>query len=137
MSKNKTPAGEANTNATVSVLSIGQCGADAPQIKNLLEKNFQARVETADTLKQALHLANENEYDLILVNRILDQTGEEGLKLIDMLGEAGIKRKIMLVSNYPDAQKSAVSLGAHLGFGKNSLRDPSTVATIQKALDSD
>lgn len=118
----------------IHVLSVGQCGADAPQITSLLKQNFKAAVETAHTLSQALTLAVQKEYHLILLNRILDQTGEEGLELIGMMKNAGISRKVMLVSNYPEAQQHAISMGAYAGFGKSALRNPKTVEVLQKAL---
>jgi len=118
----------------VYILSVGQCGADSPQIKALFERNFKAKVDVAHTLEQALNLAKKNDYDLVLVNRILDQTGEEGLEMIQMMKAAGIERKVMLVSNYPDAQQHAISLGTCAGFGKNMLRDEQTVEIIKEAL---
>jgi hypothetical protein len=72
---------------------------------------------------------------LILVNRVLDADGSDGMALIQEFVRSGTV-PVMLVSNYPEYQAKAVALGARPGFGKAALRDPATVELLRVVLDS-
>ena len=68
-------------------------------------------------------LSDGEQFDLILVNRVFDTDGGNGIDMIRSWAEkksAG-ETPIMLVSNYEDAQQSAIAAGAVPGFGKGSL----------------
>ena len=130
-----------NNNATrrgrrARVLSVGQCGFDGPNIQRILTENFDAVVETACDTNAAWNAVRDKAYELVLVNRIFDGNGESGLDLIKRLQSNSDTKGIpvMLVSNYADAQQSAVELGAMPGFGKNALNAPQTLACIASAL---
>jgi DNA-binding NarL/FixJ family response regulator len=116
------------------VLSVGQCGADEPRIRALLKKLGVGRIDQAHSNGEALQLCERHHYDLILINRILDATGESGHTLVVKVLHSRPKQAVMLVSNYAEAQREAVALGALHGFGKNELSSPSTVTLLQKAL---
>lgn len=117
------------------VLSVGQCEMDKSSINHLLESRFQAVVETADTLKGALVAAKEKSFDLILVNRVFDQSGELGLDFIRQFKSDGGKNiPVMLVSNFPEAQELAIQLGATPGFGKAALQSPATGKLLEPFL---
>ncbi len=109
------------------VLDIGQCDYDHRKISRLFEK-LGCDMDRAASPQEAKRKIINEEYDLILVNRILDQDGSSGLDLIGTL----IKKSeledvpIMLVSDHPDAQNTAIQLGAFKGFGKMQLSDPDT-----------
>jgi len=118
------------------VLSVGQCGFDGPHIERILTEHFDADVETACNTKQASNIVREKTFDLVLVNRIFDGNGESGLELIKWLrsNKETQGTPVMLVSNYADAQTSAVQLGAKPGFGKNALNAPQTLERIAAVL---
>ena len=116
------------------ILSVGQCGADSRSIASLLSTHFAATVDTADTAAHARRRIDETAYDLVLVNRILDADGDSGLDLITALAAAAASPPVMLVSDRADAQSSATTAGAVPGFGKATLRQASTVTTLQRAL---
>src|SRR4051812_12758986 len=102
------------------VLSVGQCGYDTARIGRFLRETFRAQAETADTAAEALDRLRAGTYDAVLVNRILDLDGSPGLALIRAIKSdpALAPTPTLLVSNYPDAQAEAISLGALPGFGK-------------------
>jgi CheY-like chemotaxis protein len=109
------------------VLSVGQCGVDSGAIAHRLRKDFDAEVVAADTHGEALQaLRAGGPFDLVLVNRVGDSDGAPGLELIRKVkAEPALAAvPIMLVSDYPDAQKQAAELGAVPGFGKSQLSRP-------------
>ena len=71
----------------------------------------------------------------MLVNRILDRTGEEGLDFIrDLKADPALASvPVMLVSNFADAQRQAVELGARPGFGKDAIGRPETVTALRRS----
>lgn len=121
---------------TNKVLSVGQCGADHGSISGLLRGEFGAEVSAADSLQEALTKAQGTEYQLILINRVLDRDGSPGLAVVRALKQdaATSNVPVMLVSNYADAQSEAVTEGALPGFGKSELRAPETRQKLQAVL---
>jgi response regulator RpfG family c-di-GMP phosphodiesterase len=122
---------------TPIVLDVGQCNPDHSSISQLLKRHFNASVDRAYRADEAIRLASEKEYDLILINRILDADGSEGLPILDQLKSSPATQSVpvMLVSNYADSQADAVTRGAEPGFGKSSLRDPATVERLRPFLE--
>ena len=117
------------------VLSVGQCGLDGPRIKNHLTSSFGASVDAAGSVEEAEEMIAGGSYRLVLVNRILDATHEEGLAVVKAAAEHGTP--VMLVSNYDDAQEAAVAAGAKKGFGKAKLTDSSTTSLLREALEDE
>jgi len=118
------------------VLSVGQCGSDHRSISGYLANLFGAEVERADSLGETRVAMRSARYDLVLVNRVLDEDGSSGLELIRALkhDSALADVPVMLVSNHADAQEAAVNLGASPGFGKASLHSDATLARIKAVL---
>jgi len=110
------------------VLDVGQCGVDHASIRSLISANFRADVDRVASIEGALAMLRERRYDLVLVNRIIDADGSEGIELIHGVRQEAPLRDmpIMLVSNYPDAQAEAVAAGARPGFGKAELYHKAT-----------
>src|SRR5690606_15944113 len=105
------------------VLDVGQCGMDHSAIRSLITTRFDADVDRAHSIEEALSAMRKFSYNLVLVNRILDADGREGLELIRQ-AQADEQLKaipIMMVSNYADAQAAAIAAGAQPGFGKSQL----------------
>lgn len=113
------------------VLDVGQCDPDHGSIRRVIEP-LGAEVVRAHTAREAISLARAERFDLILVNRVLDADGSSGLELISTLqGDEQLRQvPVMLVSNYEDAQREAVAVGARPGFGKAALRDPKTTELL-------
>lgn len=118
------------------VLNVGQCNPDHSSISSFLNENFDVSISAAESHEQALRLAKEDSFDLILINRIYDATGTEGLETIKDLksDEVTSQTAIMLVSNYEDAQAQAVEMGALPGFGKAALTNEETLKRVQAVL---
>ncbi len=118
------------------VLSVGQCGADHGAISRTLHGNFGVDVVPADSLEEALQALNQEPFALVLVNRVLDGDGSQGLDVVRQIAADEKLRSIpvMLVSNYEDAQREAEASGAKRGFGKAALGSPATLARLKPYL---
>jgi len=118
-----------------TVLDIGNCDADHSSIKSVLETNFDARLIRAHRLDDAKSALEENEVDLIMINRLLDTDGSEGMEVFRALktSEFG-KIPAMLITNYQDHQEAATAEGAVPGFGKSSLTSEETLTIFKNAL---
>jgi two-component system, chemotaxis family, chemotaxis protein CheY len=110
------------------VLDVGQCGFDHASISRLIERHFAAKVLGADSVEDALAIMRQGPCDLVLVNRQLDRDGSDGLEIVRQLkADAQLAgTPVMLVSNYPEAQASAIAAGAEPGFGKRDLASDQT-----------
>jgi CheY-like chemotaxis protein len=118
------------------VLSVGQCRPDQAAISHYLTRQFAARVLTADLPEAALQVLRTEPVDLVLINRLLDADGSEGLKILEQIrnGSEQPGVPVMLVSNYAEWQQRAVELGALPGFGKAELNRPETRAKLGAVL---
>ena len=74
--------------------------------------------------------------DLLLVNRAMEHGYSEaiGTDYLKMLKAKAPNVKMMLITNYPDVQAQAVTLGALPGFGKSSIMAAETKKKLQEAL---
>lgn len=117
---------------TKRILSVGQCSFDGPAIASRLKAVFDVSILESDSASDALDDAAAQSFDLILINRILDGTGEDGVALLRRLKSGDAKETpIMLVSNYDDAQRRAVDAGGVPGFGKNDLGEQGMIAAVR------
>ncbi|GAG36842.1 unnamed protein product, partial [marine sediment metagenome] len=73
---------------------------------------------------------------LVLVNRIIDRDGSEGIILIQQIKQDKqlLHIPVMMVSNYPEAQSEAVTAGAVRGFGKAELSKSETLEQLEQFL---
>ncbi len=118
------------------VLDVGQCNMDHGNISAMLSQRFGAAVQRAHTIDEAFAALRSDHYALVLANRVFDADGAEGLDLIRRMQTDPQTRNVpvMLVSNYADAQETAVALGARPGFGKAALDRPETIAALAPIL---
>src|SRR6476469_7096339 len=118
------------------VLDVGNCVPDHAAIRAMVEKNFDAEVVQTDGPRDALAALREGVFDLVLVNRKLDQDYSDGLEVIKQI-KADPKLSAvpcMLISNYPDQQAIAITAGAEYGFGKKELYADETRSRLAKFL---
>lgn len=110
--------------ATPRILSVGQCRMDHGSISRHLRQAFNAETTAADTADKALDALRSGPFDLVLINRVGDRDGLPGADLIRAIraDPALAETPLMLVSDRPDAQREAETLGARPGFGKSNLR---------------
>jgi len=120
------------------VLSVGQCSGDHAAIARMLAKHFKVEVRRSALAEDTLRTLRSMRVGLVLVNRILDADGSEGLELIRQIKRssdlAGIP--VMLVSNYPEHQATAISAGAEPGFGKDELYGRQTQEKLGRFLEA-
>jgi len=118
-----------------TVLDIGNCDADHSSIKSVLAANFDAKLIRAHRLDDAQSALQENEVDLIMINRLLDTDGSEGMEVYRQLKESQFANiPAMLITNFKDHQEAAVAEGAVPGFGKASLNTEETLGVLKAAL---
>lgn len=119
------------------VMSVGQCNPDHFALSNFLKSNFQCEVLRIDSTEEALARMNKEKFDLVLVNRKLDVDYTDGTILIERM-KSSVDTKgipVMLVSNYPEYQEEAVSMGAIYGIGKMEYSNPSILERFQGVLE--
>ena len=118
------------------VVLVGHCGPDASYLRMAVSR--VARNMTVSMADDDGELSREIEQgaDLLLLNRVLDYGFEqtEGAALIAELKAKFPDLKMMLVSNYPDAQAEAVAAGALPGFGKREIGSERVTKLLRGAL---
>ena len=111
-----------------NVLDIGNCSPDHAALRHLIETEFDAQVIQAHGYSDAPKVLEQDTISLILVNRKLDRDYSDGLDVIKQLQRDARYAEIpvMMITNYPDHQETAVAAGAVPGFGKLQLRSDKT-----------
>lgn len=121
------------------LLEVGNCAADHRALSTLVERAFGAEIVRAHTAAEALASLRDGDFDLVVVNRVFDFDGDEGLALIrDVKSNPSLAAvPLMLITNYADHAQSAVNLGAVPGFGKRDLNLPATREKLGEFLKSE
>ena len=114
------------------ILDVGQCGFDGPRMATLWHEKLDAKVDRSPGLADAEKKLKLNQYNIILVNRVLAADGSSGIEVIEALLKE-TKTPVMLVSDHLEAQDEAVALGAVRGFGKAHLGEPETLELVRQA----
>lgn len=120
-----------------TVILVGHCGPDAMMLRSAVSSALPgARVDLVndgDTLSERAARA-----DLLLINRVLDGDFEtdDGVELIRSIkGDGGTaSARVMLVSNFEDAQSEAEAAGALPGFGKRDLNTDKAAEAMRSAV---
>jgi predicted oxidoreductase len=118
------------------VALVGHCGPDSSYLRMTVSAADKSiKVLAADTEQELQHLLDDG-VDLLLFNRVMDYgfADDEGVAIIRRLREKHPKVKMMLVSNFPEAQQAAVAAGALPGFGKRELGTPRVAQMLRDAL---
>jgi ActR/RegA family two-component response regulator len=118
---------------------IGHCGPDSSFLRMAVSRAAKgAQVVSADDTASLDRLIAEG-IDLLLFNRVLDYGFEdtEGVEIIRKLRAAHPNLRMMLVSNYPEAQAEAIAAGALPGFGKREMNSPRVTDLIRNALETE
>ncbi|MEM9881823.1 MAG: hypothetical protein AAF800_02760 [Planctomycetota bacterium] len=107
---------------TTHVALVGHCGFDSGPLKSFVRRTLpDAEVSRVNDRKSLDDLTHGGA--LLLVNRVLDGgfATEMGVELIGDLAKADDPPRMLLISNYEDAQAAAEDAGARPGFGKGDL----------------
>lgn len=119
------------------VLDVGNCGPDFRSIKQMLEKQFvDIEIHQAHSLSDTLAQVRETPFDLVLINRKLDQDYSDGIEILRELKRDPDTQSIpvMLITNYEEHQTAAMELGALRGFGKLELQATQTHDRLNEVL---
>lgn len=118
-----------------TIVLVGHCGIDGPRLQTVVSQCLKG-CEVLRVNKQGdLEAACEEGADLMLVNREpVGFDGTEGLDLIRQLRERYPEQKVMLVSDFSEAQQEATAAGALPGFGKRDIGSPKLEQCIKQAL---
>lgn len=119
------------------VALVGHCGPDSSYLRiaiGSVERGVQILAADDDESLQKILAGG---VDLLLFNRVLDYGFDtnEGVELIRRLHKFHPNLKMMLVSNYPEAQQASVDAGALPGFGKRDLNTPKAKSILKLALE--
>ncbi len=119
------------------VLDVGNCNPDHSSLTRLLKKNFEVDVLRTHGMRDTLDLLKNEDVDLVLVNRVMDRDGASGLQIIqEMKSNPELSSvPVMMITNYEDAQQSAIEAGAEPGFGKSALTLQSTLDKLEPFLE--
>ena len=118
------------------IVLVGHCGPDSTFLRITVGKADRgAQVLAADDSAELRRLLDDG-VDLLLFNRQLDYgfDDHEGVAVIRKLRAFYPNVKMMLVSNYPEAQAAAVAAGALPGFGKREMGSPRVAELLRDAL---
>lgn len=116
---------------------IGHCGPDASYLRMAVKRAAgDAQIVAAEDAVELEQLIKDG-VDLLLFNRMLDYGFEEteGAAMIGKLHARHPNLKMILVSNYPEAQAQAVAAGALPGFGKREMNTPRVTEIVRQALE--
>ncbi len=118
------------------VLDVGNCVPDHAAVRALMERTFGAEVVQTHGPEDTLAELKAGSFDLVVINRKLDQDYSDGLDIIKTIkADAALaKTPVMLITNYEDHQADAVAAGAEPGFGKLSMSSPQTLERLRKFL---
>jgi DNA-binding NarL/FixJ family response regulator len=121
------------------IFLVGHCGPDTSYlrvaVKKALPDSAVHTVHDEAALDTAIaKIPAGDPPPLLLVNRALEPgfVAETGVELIAQLRGKYPDAKLLLVSNYDDAQAAAVKNGALRGFGKRDIGSPALTALLQE-----
>jgi len=120
-----------------NILFVGHCGPDNSYLRMAAKRAIpDAEILMADDSRELTQVLATKDIDLILFNRELGYgfDPDEGVEVIRALRPTHADTKMMLVSNYPDAQQAAIAAGALPGFGKRELGTPRVTELLRDAL---
>ena len=119
-----------------TVALVGHCGPDSGYLRMTLSSIARdVKIVAADDDDSLKHVLSAG-VDVLLVNRVLDFGFDEheGIAVIRKLHKHYPNVKMILVSNYPEAQAAAVAAGGLPGFGKRDLGSPRVKEMLRELL---
>jgi len=121
------------------VALVGHCGPDSTYLRLTISSAIKnAKILSADDDDELSRVLSE-EVDLLLFNRELGFgfSETEGVKFIQRLRGTHPSLKMMLVSNFPEAQAAAIAAGALPGFGKREIGTSKVKEILRGAIEAE
>lgn len=141
MASSSAPATGTTTQSTQNerpkhVVLVGHCSPDSSHLTMAVRAADSTARITRVLDDAGVDKALADGADLLLVNRAMEHGYSEaiGTDYIRKLKATHPGVKMMLISNYADAQDAAVKEGALPGFGKSNLMTAQTKLLLQSAL---
>ncbi len=121
---------------TKRVLDVGNCDPDHAGITKFLTTHFDVEMARAKLPADAMQQLKSATYDLVVINRKLDEDYSDGLEIIKQIkaDPATAEVPVMLVTNYDEHQRAAVAEGALYGFGKLQYDDNEAIDRVKAVL---
>jgi hypothetical protein len=120
------------------VILVGHCNVDGPRLQSEIASCVQGAEVLRINSDNDLRRTCEEGGDLWLINREPVGFGRSaGVDLVRQVCGGHPGAKVMLVSDYPEAQADAVAAGAMPGFGKRDIGSPKLAETVRNALNGD
>lgn len=118
------------------VLNVGQCDPDHGSISRFLQGHFDVAIDRSKLPADTLEKLRSEKYDLVLINRKLDEDYSEGMDILKtMQADEELKSiPVMIVSNFAESQEEAVAAGAQYGFGKDEYDQPQAIERLKPFL---
>lgn len=123
----------------VRIALVGHCGPDSYMLRSAVGRAVPgSEVVMVHSMQGAE--AEVGRARLLLINRVLDgefpsDSGVEAIRVLAGKAASGrVPTKLMLVSNYDDAQSAAQGAGALRGFGKAAAGSPATAELLRAAV---
>lgn len=116
---------------------VGHCGADASYLRIAVTGAWPgARVVALHDLAELNAAMEADQLDLVMLNRKLDYGFDEadGIAVVREIKSRRPQQRVMLISNYADAQDAAQAVGALPGFGKREIGSAKVKERIAAAL---
>ena len=124
-----------STNVISKVVLVGHCGPDEWMLRSAISRALP-EIEIV-TVNGEAEIGNfYHEGNLLLMNRVLDGDFSTSLAVELIADAVGGGARVMLVSNFEDAQQAAMSAGAHQGFGKSDINATATADLLRAAVQS-
>lgn len=122
--------------ASARVLDVGNCDPDHGMISAMLRQHFDVVIDRVMFVHEAVERMRANKYAIVLLNRLIFADNSPGDALLKQSKSDPqlAATPIMMISNFAEAQASAVALGAVPGFGKAQVTAPQTRELLSQYL---
>lgn len=122
--------------ATARVLDVGNCDPDHGMISTMLRQHFNVEIDRVMFVHDAIEKMRAGKYAIVLFNRLIFADGSPGDALLKQAKSDPqlAATPIMMISNFAEAQASAVAMGAVPGFGKAHVTSPQTRELLSQYL---
>src|SRR4051812_42759128 len=113
------------------IFLVGHCNIDGPR----LQREISTKLPKTDVIRvnsdQDLERAADSPQAVLLVNREPVGFDRDGLDIVRDVRQSRPNTRLMLVSDFEDAQQEAQQLGALPGFGKSEIGSDSWIGRIE------